>query len=892
MPGSKTPPSTTVAGRAAQLRQETLAEPAVPALAASGVAAQLLTTLLGNSDFEAACTGLLAALKQGAHCGTGVLLEFRASASDAPAAVLLARAADTQAHFVDQPRDDAGRVRLHAQLAAMLDPDSAALVETPPPDALGDDGFPRERPLLAVPLSHRGESLGMLLLAGGCDARSGLLLDDPLHPLIEAAVAMLLWRRQRQAWADSEHRLEDERARLRSVIDSLPDPVAIKNADGVFTDCNEVFADYLGRTRLQVIGRSSWELFPEDVAERFERDDREVFGRSAAVTRMHWHTRTDTGERSLVQIHKRPLRGGDGATTGVIMAAHDITELYHKSERERLSAQVFATSSEGLAITDAEGVIVAANPALLAMSGRQEADLVGLPWTELDLELGEGAGASLLPPEGMRGEGWLVDVDGMRRPVWRSIAAVREQNGFARSFVLAYLNIAELVDAREHLDHIAHHDALTGLPNRMYLQKELSRTIARARQVPSAFALLFVDIDSFKTVNDSLGHSLGDELLRAVAVRLRRALRDSDRVARIGGDEFVLLLPGSHGVAGAERVASKVMAAFVEPFDIGGTILFQTPSIGISLYPGDGEDAETLIRNADAAMYAAKAAGRNCFRFYSSELTAAASERLTFETAMRRALVAEEFEPYFQPIHGVGAAAGQVVAAEVLLRWNSAELGAVPPDRFIPMAEASGLIVQIGDWVLSRALAQLASWREQGHSLPRLAVNVSIRQLERPEFAARVAHLLHQYELSSASLELEITETALMQQEGQGCALAQLQALRDLGVQIAIDDFGTGYSSMSRLHAMPVDRIKIDRSFFAARGESEVAGPITRAIAAIAQELGLRLTAEGVESALLMRRAAALGCDEAQGFHLGRPMPAVDFQRSLGARRRGDVAIG
>ena len=847
---------------------------------AACAAAALLTGLLRSHDFAAACVQALESAMGLAGCRAGALVELLRLPHGAQAAYLLASCEQDDVRVHPEAQDPVLGARLAERLEQQLGGPVGLERRRVRSQGLELPGAGAAGELCLVPLVHEGDSIGMLLL--GC-SEPAPAIAAAVQPMFAAIAALLLWKRRQKASLDTERRLEDERARLRSVIDSLPDPVTIKDPGGIYVDCNQVFADYLGRTRLQVLGHTTWELFPKEVAERFERDDREVFLRGAPVTRLHWHLRSDTRERALVQIHKRPLRGCDGRTTGVLMAAHDVTELYHKSERERLSAQVFATSSEGLAITDADGAIVAVNPSLLAMTGRQERDLVGCPWTELDLELGGSGATALLPPEGMRGEGWLMDADGARRPVWRSVAAVREDTGLACNYVLAYLNIAELVDAREHLDHIAHHDPLTGLPNRMFLQKELARMIARARVVPQAFALLFVDMDSFKTVNDSLGHSRGDQLLRSIAVRLRGVLRDADRVARIGGDEFVLLLPGVFDAASAERVAGKVMGAFVEPFDVGGTVLFQTPSIGISLYPSDGEDAETLIRNADAAMYAAKAAGRNCYRFYARALTAAASERLTFETAMRRAMAAEEFELYFQPIHEL--ASGELIAAEVLLRWDNAELGPVGPERFIPLAEASGLIVQLGDWVLSRALAQLASWRQQGRSLQRLAVNVSMRQLERPDFADRVLQLLRHHGLSPQVLELELTETALMQQEDQGSALAQLSALRLRGVQLAIDDFGTGYSSMSRLQAMAVDRIKIDRSFFAADAGVDAAGPITRAIAAIAQELGLKLTAEGVENEALLHRALALGCDEVQGFHLGRPMTAADLQRRLPAPR-------
>ena len=446
---------------------------------AAADAARLLTDLLRTRDFAAACVRALSLAVRLAGCQGGTLVGLDRLPHGAPGGQLLASCEAGTARAHADPFDPVQAARLVQGIEAALGGSLGLEKRRIPAAGLELPGTGGREALCLVPLACEGRCTGLLLL--DCLAATPL---DAAQPLFDAVAAMLEWRRQQAATLETERRLEDERARLRSVIDSLPDPVTIKDPGGIYVDCNQVFADYLGRTRMQVLGRTTWELFPREAAERFEHDDREVLLRGNPVTRLHWHLRSDTGERALVQIHKRPLRGRDGRTTGVLMAAHDVTELYHKSERERLSAQVFATSSEGLAITDADGAIVAVNPALLAMSGRQERELVGLPWTELDLELGgSGTSGKLLPPEGMRGEGWLVDADGVRRPVWRSIAAVREENGLARHYVLAYLNIAELVDAREHLDHIAHHDALTGLPNRMYLQKELSRMIARSRVV-------------------------------------------------------------------------------------------------------------------------------------------------------------------------------------------------------------------------------------------------------------------------------------------------------------------------------------------------------------------------------------------------------------------------
>ncbi|MFN3902670.1 EAL domain-containing protein [Rehaibacterium terrae] len=738
------------------------------------------------------------------------------------------------------------------------------------------------RNFLGVPLKRGDEVIGLLALAnrdGGYNER----MLSRLKAVFAACASMIVWLRTDAEHRAAKRRLEEERALLRVVVESLPDPVAIKDADGAYLECNPIFADFVGMKREDIVGRHAGDIFPPEVAARFEEDDRRAIASDSVITAMHWQKHGITGQMCLIQIHKLALRTAEGRLRGVLMAARDVTDIYRRNERERLAAEVFASSAEGLAVTDAAGIVVQVNPMLEEMLGRSESELVGQPWHLLDPELLRGGLADdRLPPEGHRGEGWLTHVDGSRYPVWRTVTAARDEQGRTVNFILGYLNIAELVLAREHLDHLAHHDALTGLPNRALLTRDLQRVLSRARFMRSGVAILFLDLDGFKNINDSLGHSVGDRLLQAVAARLRALIRDSDMVARIGGDEFVIVLESLKDPGGAERVAEKVMEAFNEPFVVGEHSLYLTPSIGISLYPGDGEDAETLLRNADTAMYAAKAAGRNTLRFYSRELTRAAAERLAYDNALRTALQRGEFTLHFQPV--IGLAERRMVAAEVLLRWRSDMIGEVSPAEFIPVAESSGLIVPIGAWVLEHAVAQAARWREAGLPSLRFAVNVSVRQLERGGFDRQVFALLERFGLPPASLELEVTESVLAHQEEQSQILAQLKALRDGGVHIAIDDFGTGYSSLARLQRMPVDRIKIDRAFISGEENGgEHAHAIARAIAAVAGELGLALTAEGIEDAEHARFAQELGCDEVQGWWFGRPMSAEAFERSLRA---------
>lgn len=739
------------------------------------------------------------------------------------------------------------------------------------------------RNFLGVPLRQDDQVIGVLGLVnrpGGFDRDWAARLE----PVFSVCAGMIAWLRDDQARRSAERRAEHERALLRLVLENLPDPIAIKDGQGRYLECNPVFADFVGMTRDTVIGARARDIFEAGTADRFERDDRRAIEAGEPVSALQWLRHARSGERRLVHIRKLALRNDDGEVRGILMAARDITDLHLQSERERLASEVFASTAEGLAVTDSAGRLVSVNPALVDMLGRSESELAGQDWRTIDPDLlrNRVPEADGLPPEGLRGEGWLAHVDGSRLPVWRTVTAVRDAQGDVSHYVLGYLNITELVLAREHLDHLAHHDSLTGLPNRVMLIRELNRALARSRFAASSVAVILLDIDSFKTVNDSLGHHIGDHLLNAVAERLRAHIRDSDVIARVGGDEFVLVLESLKDPQGAERVAAKVMAAFDAAFEVSGHSLYLSPSIGISLSPGDGEDAETLLRNADTAMYAAKAAGRSTYRFYSRDLTLAAAEQLAYDNALRTALAKGEFVLNFQPV--IGLRDGRMVAAEVLLRWHSETLGSVSPDEFIPKAEASGLIVPIGDWVLSQAIAQAARWRAQGMPHLRIAVNVSMRQLDRGGFDQRVFALLGEHGLPADALEVEVTESVLADQGSESPIIRQLQALRERGVSVAIDDFGTGYSSLARLQKMPVDRIKIDRAFISGNDSgAEPSRAIARAIAAIAAELGLSLTAEGIEDASHASFAQLLGCDEVQGWWFGRPATAEVFERQLRA---------
>jgi diguanylate cyclase (GGDEF)-like protein len=438
--------------------------------------------------------------------------------------------------------------------------------------------------------------------------------------------------------------------------------------------------------------------------------------------------------------------------------------------------------------------------------------------------------------------------------------------------------VASAIERRQLADQLfwqAHHDALTGLPNRQLFQDRLGQALALAQRNDGQVAVIYMDLDRFKQINDTLGHAAGDELLRQTARRLTACIRSSDTLARLGGDEFTVVLTQVNIPSDAMRVARSIMDAMRAPFEVGGHALYVTISLGISVYPDDGLEGGPLMVHADVAMYRAKELGRDNFQWYDAAMNEVARERMEMEGQLRRALELDQLRLDFQPQYG--AEAGHVLGFEALLRWAHPSLGEVEPARFIPLAEDSGLIVPMGEWALRSACAQAAAWRAAGHPHLRVAVNVSAVQFRRGDWVDTVRHALRDTGLAPSALELEITESLLLQNAGE--TAASLIELRALGVGVAIDDFGTGYSSLSYLHRLPISTLKIDQSFVSQIGEAPQPGreeaPIVRTIIALAHNLGMTVVAEGVETEAQRRVLLALGCEVLQGFLLARPLSAA-----------------
>jgi diguanylate cyclase (GGDEF)-like protein len=431
------------------------------------------------------------------------------------------------------------------------------------------------------------------------------------------------------------------------------------------------------------------------------------------------------------------------------------------------------------------------------------------------------------------------------------------------------------------IEHLAYHDSLTGLPNRAMLMDRLTRALSQAQRRDQQVAVLFIDLDRFKLVNDSLGHPVGDQLLQEVARRLRATLRDDDTVARVGGDEFQVLACDVAGATDAARIAEKLMRALGEPFTLQGQELHVTASVGVSLFPRDGASGELLLKYADIALYEAKGEGRNAYRFFSPEMNAQAHGRLRLENDLRRAVERRELELHYQP--QLDLATGEVCAVEALVRWRHPVRGLVLPNAFIPMAEETGLVLGIGEWVLDEACRQVAQWQRDGLadnvSALRVAVNISARQLQRPGLDGAVRRALSASGLPPQCLELEITESSVMLDPLH--AQSVLQSLRDLGVLLSIDDFGTGYSSLAYLKRLPLDRLKIDRSFIGGIPTDSDDAAIVETIIVMTHKLGLRVIAEGVETPEQRLQLVRQGCDEMQGFLLAHPVPAGELPALL-----------
>jgi diguanylate cyclase (GGDEF)-like protein/PAS domain S-box-containing protein len=560
----------------------------------------------------------------------------------------------------------------------------------------------------------------------------------------------------------------------------------------------------------------------------------------------------------------------------------DITARRETETRMRQLSRAMEQTADIVTITDRDGVIEYVNPAFESCTGYASAEALGRRMSLIgsgrhDRSYYERLWSTILSGQAFADVIINRRKDGRLFYEEKTITPLKNEEGDISHFVATGKDISERMQTQERLQYLAHHDIVTGLPNRALFADRLGHALARTRGDGRLVALLFLDVDRFKLVNDTLGHAAGDRALQHVAEQLRARTRTGDTVARFGGDEFAVLI---EDIPSADHIAAVVRAlldALSRPLELDGHEFLLTASIGISLYPHDGADAETLLKNADIAMYRAKDQGRNTYQFYSADMGVKAFERLSIETSLRHALEREEFVLHYQP--QVDVATGRIIGLEALLRWRHADLGLVAPAEFIPILEEAGLILPVGDWVLRTACTQARAWQLAGHAPVRVAVNLTGRQFGRAGASERVAAILAETGLAPEWLELEMTESVLI--EHTATTMSTLKSLEALGLRLAVDDFGTGYSSLSYLKRFPVDSLKIDRAFIRDLSTDPDDAAIVEAIIAMAMSLGIDVVAEGVETAEQLAFLRARRCQLMQGFLFSPPRPAAEIPALL-----------
>jgi len=632
-------------------------------------------------------------------------------------------------------------------------------------------------------------------------------------------------------------------------------------------------------------------LHPDDVERMREAVRRKPKGGVNEVIRV----KHPDGSVRWLHVRSFDMKDDQGHTHSVGGVGTDITDLMLQREALRASEAVQKAVLDALpaniAILDAEGTIVAVNEPWRRFaaenSGRAVETLsIGSNYIAVcEAAVGESAEEAPDIAAGIRAvirghqkEFSLVYAcHSPEEKRWFRVLVTPQDARGERGAVVMHLNVTETVEAQQRLTHLAHFDSLTGLPNRLLFRERLKSALAMVQRQNGRLAVMFIDLDRFKVINDTLGHLAGDALLQQVAQRISACLRSSDTVGRLGGDEFAVLVPDPEGEFDVSVVARRLVEALAQPVVLEGQELFVSASIGITLYPDDCNDLEMLIRNADTAMYRAKELGRNNFQFYTAAMNARVEQQLQMETDLRRAVQREEFILHYQP--KVSGSNGTITGFEALLRWQHPLRGLVSPLEFIPLLEETGLIVPVGTWVLQQACAEAARWHQQGHTGLSVAVNLSARQLQSAELVSDVQQALANSGLPAHALELELTESLLMSHVEDNIAV--LNRLKGMGVRLSVDDFGTGYSSLAYLKRLPLDSVKVDRAFVQDITADPGDASITRAVITMAHNLRLKVVAEGVETEGQIALLVANHCDEMQGYYFSRPVPAAEVGRLL-----------
>ncbi|SAI70274.1 signalling protein [Bordetella ansorpii] len=720
---------------------------------------------------------------------------------------------------------------------------------------------------ISSPLRHLARVMDKVRRTGDHSQRASWSSQDEIGQLVRGFNEML-------EQLDRERDLQKELAATarasaaqHSLVEATPVPMMVTSVPGhEVLHANQPALSWLGgRTTdpwmhgmdSSVRARFFQQLSDHDAVDEFE---------------VQWKA-GDEPTWAMLSARRLDFQGRDA----ILTAFTPINQIKLMEQRLELWAKVFEASSESILILDEECKLLSANAAFYRSTGFSTADVLGKAPAFIQAESGNGAVMENLAGYVERTSTWSGEAQIRRRhgreyPAWLMISAVRDKHASVSHYICTLIDITDRKKSEARIRFLAEHDVLTQLPNRALFIKRLAASLDAGEQASRRCAVLFIDLDRFKDINDSLGHHIGDGLLKSISRRLLQAVRSGDTVGRLGGDEFTVILNGVTDRADVEAlIAERLIPLVRQPHEIAGVTLQVSCSVGVALYPDDGLDIDTLMQNADAAMYQAKAAGRNMVKSFSPEMAERSRQRLAIEAGLRTAVAQQELALVFQPC--IDADTGKLVGVEGLLRWTSPTLGAIAPTQFIPIAEETRLIIPIGAWVIDEACRQMAAWRAQGHPEVRTSINLSAIQLREPGLLDTLRHSLQAHGIGAQWLELEITETVLMSHAES--YLEAIRGIRALGVTLSLDDFGTGYSSLSYLNRFPLDRLKVDQTFVRdmLHGPADLA--VVKAIIELGHELGLRVVAEGVEREEEAQALRNIGCDELQGYLYGRPMPGA-----------------
>lgn len=701
------------------------------------------------------------------------------------------------------------------------------------------------------------------------------VIETRIYPVQEngKVIALITDSRDVTTQFQQQDSMEQSHALLNTVISNLPIVIWALDDKGIFTLSEGKGLEELGYSPGEVVGESIFDVY-KDFPQIINDAEKALSGEEV-------HSMVTVNDRTYQSTY-HPLLDEKGEVVSVIGVANDITSSVQLEARMRLISTALEQTTDVIVVSTVDGTIEYVNPAFEAITGYGQDEAIGhtprfLKSGKHDESFYHKMWTTLLNGETFSDVFINARKDGSIYYEEKTITPVRTQGNEITHFISTGKDISERMRTQERLHYMAHHDALTKLPNRTLFLDRLRQAMARAQWHNRLIAVMFLDIDNFKKVNDTLGHELGDLLLVQLTQRLSSGVRTGDTIARFGGDEFAIMLDDVASEKDVSQLAKKILDTMAPAFMIQQHEIVVTASIGVSIFPVDGDDSETLLRNADVAMYRAKHLGRNNYQFFSNEMSARAFERLTLENSLRHALKRGEFFLDYQP--QVDSRTGKLTSVEALLRWQHPELGIISPTDFVPILEETGLIVKVGHWVLTTACQQAVQWHQQGYDQLKMCVNISSRQFDDPDFTQSFHSIISNTGIKPALLELELTESMLMRNASK--TISALNTLNHIGVQIAVDDFGTGYSSLNYLRRFPISTLKIDRSFILDVLEDNDDAAITTAIIVMAQSLNLNVVAEGVESKEQLSFLEDHHCYEIQGKYFYGPLPVEAVSDAL-----------